>query len=108
MIAQAKTKDEVEREVQLTYASYIEEMKGLGFGLFWMDLVGRRFRFVRMHGHGHGCARFAFYDPFPEGKVTKADCINRVIDAAFEEGGKSGVEGAIQMLADKYDIDLRN
>ena len=108
MIAQAKTKDEAEREVQLTYAAYIEEMKGLGFGLFWMDLVGRRFRFVRIHGHGRDCARFAFYDPFPEGKVTKADCVNRVIDAAFEEGKRAGAEEAIQTLSDKFDIDLRN
>lgn len=98
-----QTIHESEQEVRETYSAYIAEMKSLGFDYHAIDVGRGRFWFSR----GGNGIKFGFMDPFPVGPVTRADCVNRVLDAAYRAGRIAEGERVICMLAKEHDIDLR-
>ena len=103
LMIKPRTIGEADEEAKVTYAAYLKEMKTLGFDESCTDSVNSRFRFYRT---GAG-TRFGFYAPFPEGPITRLDCINHVIEGALKAGAEARAEDVVHMIADKYDIDLR-
>lgn len=94
----------VDKAIEGAYAAYLKEMKSLGFGGHWINVNNGKIRFYRTGGG----TRISFEVPFPEGPITRLDCINHVIEGAFRAGGETEAENIVRMIAEKYDIDLRD